>query len=61
MTIYEKIENHRLVPVVALNDVSAAVKLADALIAGGLPVADSVLPPPKKRYASSIKSVPKCL
>ena len=40
MTIYEKIESHRLVPVVALNDVSDAVKLADALIAGGLPVAE---------------------
>jgi len=40
MTIYEKIESHRLVPVVALNDVSDAVKLAEALIAGGLPVAE---------------------
>ncbi|MGI5174466.1 bifunctional 4-hydroxy-2-oxoglutarate aldolase/2-dehydro-3-deoxy-phosphogluconate aldolase [Treponema sp. OMZ 840] len=40
MTIYEKIESHRLVPVVALNNVSDALNLADALIAGGLPVAE---------------------
>ncbi len=40
MNIYERLESHRLVPVVAINKSSDAVKLADALIEGGLPVAE---------------------
>jgi 2-dehydro-3-deoxyphosphogluconate aldolase/(4S)-4-hydroxy-2-oxoglutarate aldolase len=38
--ICEQVERHRLVPVIALDDVSHADSLADALVAGGLPVAE---------------------
>jgi len=40
MTAQECIQSHRIVPVVVLDSVDAAVPLADALIAGGLPVAE---------------------
>ena len=40
MNIYEQIEKLKIVPVVVLNDVKDAVPLAEALIAGGLPVAE---------------------
>lgn len=40
MNIYERLEAHRLVPVVAINKSSDAVNLADALIEGGLPIAE---------------------
>ncbi|MCO6046427.1 bifunctional 4-hydroxy-2-oxoglutarate aldolase/2-dehydro-3-deoxy-phosphogluconate aldolase [Aeoliella sp. ICT_H6.2] len=38
--IYESLAEHRLVPVIALDDVAQASPLADALVAGGLPVAE---------------------
>jgi len=38
--IYERIGELRVVPVLAIESVDAAVPLADALIAGGLPVAE---------------------
>jgi len=38
--LYEKIETVRVVPVIAIDSVDAALPLADALIAGGLPVAE---------------------
>lgn len=38
--IYETLKQHRLVPVIALDDASQANPLADALVAGGLPVAE---------------------
>ena len=40
MNVYEKIAELKIVPVVAINDAKDAVALADALIAGGLPVAE---------------------
>ena len=40
MNIYEEIAKLKVVPVVALDDEKDAVALADALIAGGLPVAE---------------------
>lgn len=38
--IYEKIAHYRIVPVIAIDDAKSALPLADALIAGGLPVAE---------------------
>lgn len=40
MDIFDDLATHGIVPVVALDDPAAAVPLADALIAGGLPVAE---------------------
>jgi 2-dehydro-3-deoxyphosphogluconate aldolase/(4S)-4-hydroxy-2-oxoglutarate aldolase len=39
-TIYERIAKLRIVPVVTIESLEAALPLADALIAGGLPVAE---------------------
>ena len=38
--IYQKIEEFRIVPVIAIEDEDSALPLADALIGGGLPVAE---------------------
>ena len=38
--VYQRIEELKIVPVVAIESVDAAIPLADALIAGGLPVAE---------------------
>jgi 2-dehydro-3-deoxyphosphogluconate aldolase / (4S)-4-hydroxy-2-oxoglutarate aldolase len=38
--VYQRIGQQRVVPVVAIDSVEAALPLADALIAGGLPVAE---------------------
>ncbi len=38
--VYDRIENLKVVPVVAIESVDSAIPLADALIAGGLPVAE---------------------
>ena len=38
--IYQKIEEFRIVPVIAIEDADSALPLADALIGGGLPVAE---------------------
>ncbi len=38
--VYEKIGQFRVVPVVAIDSVDSALPLADALIAGGLPIAE---------------------
>jgi len=38
--IYEKIEKFRIVPVIAIEDADSTLPLADALIEGGLPVAE---------------------
>ena len=40
MSIFQKLSQYGVVPVIALDDASAALPLADALIAGGLPVAE---------------------
>lgn len=40
MSIFDTLSTHAVVPVIALDDVAAAIPLADALIAGGLPVAE---------------------
>lgn len=40
MTIFQKLSQYGVVPVIALDDAGAALPLADALIAGGLPVAE---------------------
>ncbi len=40
MDILDRLAGHRLVPVVVLDDASDAGPLADALVAGGLPVAE---------------------
>ncbi len=39
----QQLENLKIIPVVAINDAASAVPLADALIAGGLPVAEVTL------------------
>jgi 2-dehydro-3-deoxyphosphogluconate aldolase/(4S)-4-hydroxy-2-oxoglutarate aldolase len=39
-TVYQKIESSKVVPVVAIDKVHNALPLADALIEGGLPVAE---------------------
>jgi 2-dehydro-3-deoxyphosphogluconate aldolase/(4S)-4-hydroxy-2-oxoglutarate aldolase len=38
--IYQKIEKLRIVPVIAIEDADSALPLADALLEGGLPVAE---------------------
>ena len=38
--IYQQLGHHRLVPVIALDDANQAEPLAEALVAGGLPVAE---------------------
>jgi len=38
--IYQKIEKFRIIPVIAIEDADSALPLADALIEGGLPVAE---------------------
>jgi 2-dehydro-3-deoxyphosphogluconate aldolase / (4S)-4-hydroxy-2-oxoglutarate aldolase len=38
--IYSELGRHKLVPVIALDDAAHAAPLADALVAGGLPVAE---------------------
>lgn len=40
MSIFEQLSHYGVVPVIALDDARAALPLADALIAGGLPVAE---------------------
>ncbi len=40
MAILEQLASHRLVPVIALQDAAHAAPLAEALLAGGLPVAE---------------------
>ena len=40
MNIYEQIRSHRIVPVVVLKDVNDAVPTMEALVNGGLPVAE---------------------
>ena len=39
-SVYERIARLRIVPVVTIESLEAALPLADALIAGGLPVAE---------------------
>ncbi|MDR1964373.1 MAG: bifunctional 4-hydroxy-2-oxoglutarate aldolase/2-dehydro-3-deoxy-phosphogluconate aldolase [Planctomycetaceae bacterium] len=39
-TLFETIEKYRVVPVIAIDDISAALPLADALLEGGLPLAE---------------------
>lgn len=38
--IFDDLSRHGVVPVIAIDDAAAAMPLADALIAGGLPVAE---------------------
>lgn len=40
MTIFDRLSQYGVVPVIAIDDASQAVAMADALIAGGLPVAE---------------------
>ncbi len=40
MSIFDQLSRHGIVPVIALDDAAAALPLADALIEGGLPVAE---------------------
>lgn len=44
--VYELIGNHRVVPVVSEADVDRAMGLTDALVAGGLPIAEMTLRKP---------------
>lgn len=46
MTTLADITRHRIVPVVVVNDAASAAGLADALVAGGLPVAEITLRTP---------------
>ncbi|MDR0336630.1 MAG: bifunctional 4-hydroxy-2-oxoglutarate aldolase/2-dehydro-3-deoxy-phosphogluconate aldolase [Planctomycetaceae bacterium] len=39
-TIFETFEKYRVIPVIALDDISAVLPLADALLEGGLPLAE---------------------
>ena len=50
-----KLARHLLVPVVVIDDAGTADSLGDALVAGGLPVAEvpSAPPPPWSRCAGS--------
>ena len=40
MTIFDTLSDYAVVPVIAIDDVKDALPLADALLAGGLPVAE---------------------
>ena len=40
MFTFDELAQHKIVPVIAIDDVAHALPLADALIAGGLPVAE---------------------
>lgn len=40
MSVFDQLAQHGVVPVIALDDAKDAIPLADALIAGGLPVAE---------------------
>ena len=40
MPVFDKLSQHKIVPVIAIDDVAHAVPLAEALMAGGLPVAE---------------------
>jgi hypothetical protein len=40
MSIFDALSTHAIVPVIALDDPAAALPLADALMEGGLPVAE---------------------
>ena len=40
MNIFETLSDYGIVPVIAIDDVKDALPLADALISGGLPVAE---------------------
>lgn len=40
MDVLEKLSQHRLIPVIAIDNAESAGLLADALVAGGLPVAE---------------------
>jgi 2-dehydro-3-deoxyphosphogluconate aldolase/(4S)-4-hydroxy-2-oxoglutarate aldolase len=51
MEIFDRLAEHRVVPVIALDDAEAALPLADALIAGGLPVAEITFRTPAAREA----------
>lgn len=44
--VQDGLERHRLVPVIVLDDVEAARPLGDALVAGGLPIAEITLRTP---------------
>ena len=52
MTIFDKMAKFGVVPVIAIDDSKDALPLADALIAGGLPVAEITL-----RTPAAIKSI----
>ncbi|MDR2706921.1 MAG: hypothetical protein LBC02_14175, partial [Planctomycetaceae bacterium] len=39
-TIFETIKKYRVIPVIAIDDISASLPLADALLDGGLPLAE---------------------
>jgi len=43
MLSFDELSEHRIVPVVVVNDADRAAPLADALVAGGLPVAEVTL------------------
>lgn len=40
MNVEQSIQSHRIIPVIALDSVDDAAPLADALVAGGLPIAE---------------------
>ncbi|MFV0427303.1 MAG: bifunctional 4-hydroxy-2-oxoglutarate aldolase/2-dehydro-3-deoxy-phosphogluconate aldolase [Beutenbergiaceae bacterium] len=52
MTVLDRIEAARLVPVVVLDDAASATPLAQALVAGGLPVAEVTF-----RTAAAVESI----
>lgn len=49
MSIFDSLSAHAVVPVIALDDPAAAIPLADALIEGGLPVAEITFRTPAAR------------
>lgn len=49
MSIFDSLSSHAVVPVIALDDPAAAIPLADALIEGGLPVAEITFRTPAAR------------
>ncbi len=53
MSVMDQLSKHRLLPVIVIDDAEQALPLADALVAGGLPVAEVTLRTPAA--AESIK------
>lgn len=63
MNIQEQVAKHKIVPVIALQDANDAVPLAQALVAGGLPVAEITFrtKAAEESIRQTVKAFPKML